>query len=216
MALLPWLSTLAHRRALVPSKCGCVPGCVRDGCTFCCRELRCGALVGLQGELTKGVLYYQEGKIPSHSDLCSSTRKIDACTETHTDRLCSTWKKKNRDKKSHREPPVFGRKGQNGVAQARTPGAEDIICPLGPAPVVPMMVSEERPDSCRNISTRSGGTLGETAKRAFMVTDYPVSIPVCLPWGIIPSWSEAPKRGAETVPRPALAARGALLVKCGA
>ena len=67
------------------------------------------------------------------------------------------------------------------------------------------------------ISTRSDGTLGKTAKRAFLITDYPVSIPVCLPWGIIPSWSEAPKRkGAETVPRLALAARGTVLVKCGA
>ena len=111
MALLPWLSTLAHRRALVPSKCGCVPGCVRDGCTFCCRELRCGALVGLQGELTKGVLYYQEGKIPSHSDLCSSTRKIDACTETHTDRLCSTWKKKKSRQKIPSRAACFRKEG---------------------------------------------------------------------------------------------------------
>ena len=38
--------------------------------------------------------------------------------------------------KSHREAPVFARKGQNGVAQAQTPGAGDIISPLGPAPVV--------------------------------------------------------------------------------
>ena len=38
--------------------------------------------------------------------------------------------------KSHREPPVFVRKGQNGVAQAQTPGAEAIISLLGPAPVV--------------------------------------------------------------------------------
>ena len=38
--------------------------------------------------------------------------------------------------KSHREPPVFARKGQNGVAQAETPGAEARISPLGPAPVV--------------------------------------------------------------------------------
>ena len=38
--------------------------------------------------------------------------------------------------KSHREPPVFARKGKNGVAQAQTPGPEAIISPLGPAPVV--------------------------------------------------------------------------------
>ena len=69
-ALLPWLSTLANRRALVPGKCGCVPGCVREGCTFCCTELRSGALVVLQDdELVEGVLYYQERKIPRHSDL---------------------------------------------------------------------------------------------------------------------------------------------------
>ena len=41
---------------------------VEDGCTFCCRDLRSGALVGLQGELVKGVLYHQERKISSHSD----------------------------------------------------------------------------------------------------------------------------------------------------
>ena len=44
------------------------------------------------------------------------------------------------------------------------------------------------------ISTRSDGTLGKTAKRSFLVTDYPISLPVCLPWGIIPTWSEAPKQ----------------------
>ena len=72
---------------------------MRDGFTYCCRELRSGALVGLQGELVKGALYYQERKIPSHSDLCSSTSKIDACTETHIDRLYArTGNKKNRDK----------------------------------------------------------------------------------------------------------------------
>ena len=49
-ALLLWLSTLAHRRALVPSKCGSVAGGVRGGCTFCCRELRSGASVGLKGD----------------------------------------------------------------------------------------------------------------------------------------------------------------------
>ena len=38
--------------------------------------------------------------------------------------------------KSHREPPVFARKGQNGVTQAETPGAEARISPLAPAPVV--------------------------------------------------------------------------------
>ena len=43
---------------------------------------------------------------------------------------------KNIGTKSHREPPVFARKGQNGVAQAQTPGAEARINPLGPAPAV--------------------------------------------------------------------------------
>ena len=38
--------------------------------------------------------------------------------------------------KSHREPPVFARKGQNGVAQAQAPGVEAIISPIGPASVV--------------------------------------------------------------------------------
>ena len=49
-ALLPWLSTLAHRRALVPSKCGCVAEIARDGCTFRCRQLRSGALVGMHSD----------------------------------------------------------------------------------------------------------------------------------------------------------------------
>ena len=38
--------------------------------------------------------------------------------------------------KSHRERPVFAREGQNGMAQAQTPGAEARISRLGPAPAV--------------------------------------------------------------------------------
>ena len=37
-------------------------------------------------------------------------------------------------------------------------------------------------------------THGKTEKRAFLVTDYPVSILVCLPWGIIQSRSEAQRK----------------------
>ena len=64
-------------------------------------------------------------KFPSLSDVRSSTRKLDACTETHINRLyAETEKIIATKKKSHRESPVFARKGQNGVAQARAPGAE--------------------------------------------------------------------------------------------
>ena len=36
------------------------------------------------------------------------------------------------------------------------------------------------------------------------------SIPVCIPWGITPSWSEAQKKGSEAAPRLELAARRAM------
>ena len=40
------------------------------------------------------------------------------------------------------------------------------------------------------------------ANRAVVASDYSVFIPVCLPWGIILSGSEAPeKKSAESVPR---------------
>ena len=111
---------------------------VREGCTFC-RELRSGALVGLQAELCT-TRRERFSVIP----ICSSSSKIDACTETHINRSTSkidacTETHINRRYiaiKSHREPPVFARKGQNGVVLEETPGAEARISPLGPAAAV--------------------------------------------------------------------------------
>ena len=97
--------------------------------------------------------------------------------------------------KSHREPPVFARKGQNGVAQAQAQGVEAIISPIGPASVV------------RRCPTKNGMALaanqhevrGSSAKWVGVAVDYSVFIPVCLPWGPSPGGSEAPKKkeGAE-------------------
>ena len=89
-------------------------------------------MVGLQAELCTA----RRERFPV-IPICSSTSKIDACTETHINRrYARTGRTKNIAVKSHREPPVFARKGQNGVALAETPGAEARISPLGPAPVV--------------------------------------------------------------------------------
>ena len=78
------------------------------------------------------------------------------------------------------------------------------------------MSREEWHGSCRKLA-RGPRTLGKTANRAVVAADYSVFIPVCLPWGIIPSVSEAPKtKGAETVPRHSLAVREAMLVICRA
>ena len=77
------------------------------------------------------------------------------------------------------------------------------------------MSLEERPGSCRKLA-RGPWTLGKTATRAVLAADYSVFIPVCQPWGIIPSGSEAPQKSAETVPRHALAVREAMLVICRA
>ena len=74
---------------------------------------------------------------------------------------------------------------------------------------------EEHPDSCRKLA-RGPWTLGKTAKHAVLAADYSVFIPVCLPWGILPSGLEAPNKSAETVPRHALAVRVAMLVMCRA
>ena len=80
----------------------------------------------------------------------------------YTDRLYARTGKKIIATKNRIEPPVFARKGQNGVAQARTPGAEAVISPLGPTPVVSIMSREERPDSCRKLAR---GPAGPSAKR---------------------------------------------------
>ena len=55
------------------------------------------------------------------------------------------------------------------------------------------------------------------ANRAGVAADYSVFIPVRLAWGLIPGGSEAPKKkGAEAVPRHALAVREAMRVICRA
>ena len=89
---------------------------------FCCRELRSSALVGLQGELC-----ITRRERPPVIPTCSSTSEMDACTETHVDRLYARTGKK-----------IIATKvpSRAGVAQAQTPGAGAIISPLGPAPVV--------------------------------------------------------------------------------
>ena len=90
-----------------------------------------------------------------------------------------------------------------------------------------MMSREERHDSCHKLA-RGPWILGKTtiraavgayylANRAAVAADYSVFIPVCLPWGLIPSGSETPKKeGAEAVPRHALAVREAMRVMCRA
>ena len=55
------------------------------------------------------------------------------------------------------------------------------------------MPCEERRGSCRNFA-RGPRTHGKTANRAVVAADYSVFIPVCLPWGIILSASEAPEK----------------------
>ena len=92
--------------------------------------------VGLHAEL---VVPPGEKDSPTGGAACRAlcTSKVDASTETHIHRLYDrTGRKKNIAAKSHREPPVFARKGQNGVAQAQTPGAEARISRLEPAPAV--------------------------------------------------------------------------------
>ena len=117
-----------------------------DGCTLCWREGCCGAVVeGCSGAVVVCKLYsvLPEERFPV-IPICSSTSKIDACTETHINRSTSkidacTETHINRRYiaiKSHREPPVFARKGQNGVVLEETPGAEARISPLGPAAAV--------------------------------------------------------------------------------
>ena len=89
-------------------------------------------MVGLQAELCTA----RRERFPV-IPTCSSTRKMDACTETHINRRYGhNGRTKYIAIKSHREPPVFARKGQNGAAQAETPGVEARISPLGSAPVV--------------------------------------------------------------------------------
>ena len=89
-------------------------------------------MVGLQAELCTA----RRERFPV-IPTCSSASKIDACTETHINRrYAHTGRTKYIAIKSHRESPVFARKGQNGVAQAQAPGVEAIISPIGPASVV--------------------------------------------------------------------------------
>ena len=77
------------------------------------------------------------GPIPlDFSDVRDGTRNLNTCTEAHINRLYAGTGGNNRDKKSHRGPPVFARRGQNGVALAEPPGAEARISPRGPAPAV--------------------------------------------------------------------------------
>ena len=79
-ALLPMLLTRAQRRAIVPSKCGCFVGretAVRSAAGSDAVAL----LVGLQAELCTS----RRERFPV-IPICSSTSKIDACTETHINR----------------------------------------------------------------------------------------------------------------------------------
>jgi len=90
-----------------------------------------------------------------------------------------------------------------------------------------MMSREERHGSCRKLArgpwilgkttNRAGVAADYLANRAGVAADYSVFIPVRLAWGLIPGGSEAPKKkGAEAVPRHALAVREAMRVICRA
>ena len=160
--------------------------------------------------------YYKERKVPSHSDRCSSTRKIDACTETHINRLYARTGKKQWRPKSHREPPVIARKGQNGVSQARALGAE-ARSPLGPAPVVPMTSREDRPESFRKLAR---GPIEPSAKRqngltwSLIIQGLDFSMPALGNNSELVA-SRPKKVQRRYRPRLALAGRGAVFVKCG-
>ena len=125
--------------------------------------------------------------------ICSSTSKIDDCTETHINRrYARTGKAKYIAIKSHREPPVFAREGQNGLAQAETPGAEARISPCVPAPVILLCPAKNGATLAANLHAVRGPQ--QNGKWGVLAADYSVFIPVCLPWGIIPNWSEVTKK----------------------
>ena len=135
------------------------------------------------------VLYYQERKISSHPDLCSSTRKIDICTinlpYARTGKIIAT--------KIPSRAACFRKEGAKRSGPGTDSGSRGYK-PTWTSSRSPKDVPRRKAWLIPPNSTRSGGTLCKTAKRAFVVTDYPGSIPVCRPWGIIPSWSEAPKK----------------------
>ena len=87
----------------------------------------------------------------------------------------------------------FREEGTERSGPGTDSGNRDYNKPTWTSSRSPVTSREERPYSCRKLA-RGPWTLGKTEKRSVLVADYSVSIPVCLPWGIIPSRSEAPKK----------------------
>ena len=99
---------------------------------------------------------------------------------------------KYRDKISSRAA-CFRKKGAERGGRGTDSGSRRSCKPILTTSPFPVISREERPDSCRKLA-RASWTLGKTAKRTLLAADYSVLIPVCLPWGIIPSRSGAPKK----------------------
>jgi len=90
-ALLPLLLRRAQRRAVAPSKCGCIAGWKTAVHSAGGREWwRCGGLQAVLPEERFSVIPIRSST--SKIDACTetqinrSTSKIDACTETHINR----------------------------------------------------------------------------------------------------------------------------------
>ena len=119
-------------------------------------------------------------------------------------------RKKDRDKIPSRAA-CFRKEGAERSGPGTDSGSRGYNKPTWTSSRSTVISREEHPDSCRKLA-RGPWTLGKTAKHAVLAADYSVFIPVCLPWGILPSGLEAPNKSAETVPRHALAVRVAMLV----
>ena len=122
-------------------------------CTYYCWKLRSGSLLGIEGAepVIRGSVLQSVENEPNLSDIRRSTRKIDACTDTHINLLYACTGKINREQKQNaqREPPVFARKGQNGGVQTRAPAAEARSHP-GPVSTVQRRSREDQRGSIDN------------------------------------------------------------------
>ena len=110
----------------------------------------------------KGVLYYQERRIPSRSDLRSSTSTIDACTETHIDRLYARTGRKIIATTIPPRAACFRKEGAKQSGPGTDTGSRGCNNPTWTSSRSPVMSREERPASCRKLAR---GPVGPSAKR---------------------------------------------------